>query len=68
MCHGLINLVKVSYLHGFKNMEEEARIIGEFIERHNSEWIMERLGYKTPAAVSAEYHTKATEAKKLRTV
>jgi transposase InsO family protein len=37
------------YLHRFQSLEEARRIIGEFIARYNAEWIVERLGYQTPA-------------------
>ena len=41
------------YLHRFRSLEEARRIIGGFIERYNTEWLIERLGYRTPAAVRA---------------
>jgi transposase InsO family protein len=37
------------YLHRFTNVEEARQIIGEFIERYNTEWLIERLGHRTPA-------------------
>ncbi|MBI1845688.1 MAG: transposase [Candidatus Rokubacteria bacterium] len=37
------------YLHRFASLEEARRIIGEFIVRYNAEWLIERLGYQTPA-------------------
>src|SRR5438552_1973541 len=37
------------YLHQFRDLEEARQIIGAFIERYNAEWIVERLGYRTPA-------------------
>ena len=30
-------------------VEEARRIIGTFIAQYNREWIVERLGYRTPA-------------------
>jgi transposase InsO family protein len=42
------------YLHRFKNLEEARRIIAEFIERYNREWLIERLGYRTPAQARAD--------------
>src|SRR6266852_4887614 len=36
------------YLHQFRDLEEARRIIGAFIARYNAEWIVERLGYRTP--------------------
>jgi putative transposase len=41
------------YLHRFQTLEEARRIIGEFIARYNAEWIIERLGYQTPAQARA---------------
>ena len=37
------------YLHRFASLEEARRIIGEFIARYNGEWLIERLGHRTPA-------------------
>lgn len=42
------------YLHRFKSLEEARRIIGEFIARYNHEWLIERLGYRTPAQARAD--------------
>lgn len=39
------------YLHDFASLEEARRVIGEFIARYNSQWMLERHGYRTPAAV-----------------
>ena len=41
------------YLHRFQNLEEARRVISEFITRYNSEWLIERLGYRTPAQARA---------------
>jgi len=38
------------YLHRFQSLEDARRIIVEFIARYKTEWIVERLGYQTPAA------------------
>lgn len=43
------------HLHRFKNLEEARRIIGEFIERFNREWIMQRHGYRTPSQVRTDW-------------
>jgi transposase len=32
------------YLHRFQSLAEACRIIGEFIARYNTEWLIERLG------------------------
>jgi transposase InsO family protein len=42
------------YLHRFRNLAEARRLIGEFIARYNSEWLIERLGYRTPAQARRE--------------
>ena len=47
------------YLHRFKTLEEARQIIGEFIARYNAEWLIERLGYRTPAQARAEVQRKA---------
>jgi transposase InsO family protein len=36
------------YLHQFTSLAEAQRIIGDFITRYNTEWLIERLGYRTP--------------------
>ena len=36
------------YLHRFASLAEARRIIGEFIARYNAEWLIARLGYRTP--------------------
>jgi transposase InsO family protein len=35
-------------------LEEARAIIAEFIERYDDEWLIERLGYRTPAQARAE--------------
>jgi len=47
------------YLHRFKTLEEARRIIGEFIARYNREWLIERLGHRTPAQARAAAARKA---------
>jgi hypothetical protein len=41
------------YLHRFESLAEARRIIGEFIARYNTEWLIERLGHQTPVAARA---------------
>ncbi len=41
------------YLHRFTSLVEARTIIGEFIERYNTQWLIERLGHQTPAAARA---------------
>lgn len=47
------------YLHRFTNLDEARRIIGEFIACYNAEWLIERLGHRTPAQARAEARRKA---------
>jgi putative transposase len=42
------------YLHQFASLAEAQRIIGAFIARYNAEWLIERLGHRTPAQARAE--------------
>jgi putative transposase len=46
-------------LHQFASLEEAQRIIGEFIARYNAEWLIERLGHRTPAQARAAALAKA---------
>ncbi len=39
------------YVHDFRSLEEARKIIGEFIEAYNREWLIERHGHRTPAEV-----------------
>jgi len=41
------------YLYRFRNLAEARRIIGEFIVRHNIEWLVERLGHQPLATARA---------------
>ena len=47
------------YLHRFQSLAEAERIIGEFIARYNAEWLIERLGYRTPAQARADAQRRA---------
>jgi transposase InsO family protein len=42
------------YLHQFASLEEARRIIGQFIARYNGEWLIERLGHRTPTQARTE--------------
>jgi len=42
------------YLHRFQSLTEARRIIGEFIARYNTAWLIERLGHRTPAQARAD--------------
>jgi transposase InsO family protein len=39
------------YLHDFATLDEARQVIGEFVERYNQAWLLERHGYRTPAEV-----------------
>ena len=47
------------YLHDFESLEQARAVIGEFIERYNQGWLLERHGYRTPAEVRRELTRKA---------
>lgn len=47
------------YLHQFGSLEEAHRIIAEFIARYNHEWLIERLGHRTPAQARADAARRA---------
>lgn len=47
------------YLHDFATLDEARRVIGEFIERYNQAWLLERHGYRTPADVRASLTRQA---------
>jgi putative transposase len=42
------------YLHRFQGLTEAQRIIGEFIPRYNTAWLIERLGHRTPTQARAD--------------
>ena len=37
------------YLYRFESLEQARAVIAAFIVRYNREWLIERLGYRTPA-------------------
>ncbi|RMH35613.1 MAG: IS3 family transposase [Nitrospirae bacterium] len=41
------------YLHQFQSLAEVREIIAVFIQRYNTEWLIERLGHRTPAQARA---------------
>ena len=47
------------YLHDFATLEEAQQVIGEFVERYNRDWLLERHGHRTPAEVRASYQRLA---------
>jgi len=38
----------------FQTLEQARRVIANFIERYNDEWLIERLEYRSPARARAE--------------
>jgi putative transposase len=64
-CNGLIErfmrTLKEECLHvrHFRTLEEARFVIGRFIQRYNSEWLLQRHGYMTPAEVRQEHARKA---------
>jgi hypothetical protein len=46
-------------VHDFRNLEEARKIIGEFIERCNNEWLIERHGHRAPAEVRRQLALRA---------
>jgi len=42
------------YLHRFQSLTEARRIIGEFIPRYNTAWLIERLDHRTPTQARAD--------------
>jgi transposase InsO family protein len=47
------------YLHNFETLAQARRVIGKFIARYNREWLLERHGYRTPAAARRALTIKA---------
>jgi putative transposase len=47
------------YLHQFRTLEEARGVIAAFITRYNTEWLIERLGHRTPAQARADAAQKA---------
>jgi putative transposase len=41
------------YLHQFSSLAEARAVIAAFIQQYNTAWLIERLGYRTPAAARA---------------
>lgn len=41
------------YLHRLQDLAEAQGIIGEFITRYNMQWLIERLGHRTPSGARA---------------
>lgn len=43
------------WVHRFRNLEQARQVIGEFIARYNAQWLIQRLGYRSPAQARAFY-------------
>lgn len=46
----------------FKNIEEVRAAVREFIEKYNEQWLVEKLGYRSPAQARREYFQQAVAA------
>ncbi len=42
------------YLHQFQTLDEARGVIAEFMTRYNTQWLIERLGHRTPAQARAD--------------
>lgn len=64
-CNGLIERFmrtlkeECIYVHHFRTLEEARFTIGRFIQQYNSEWLLQRHGYKTPAEVRQQFARRA---------
>src|SRR5262249_11160927 len=47
------------YLHRFRDLEGTRVTIGEFIARYDTEWLIQRLGHRTPAQARADAQRQA---------
>jgi putative transposase len=47
------------YLLQFRSLEEARQTIAEFIVRYNTQWLIERLGHRTPAQARADAQRRA---------
>jgi transposase InsO family protein len=43
------------YLHRFQTLEEARAVVGSFIQRYNTQWLLQRHGYRTPAEARQEF-------------
>jgi len=48
---------QVLWVHRFRNLEEARQVIGEFIARYNGEWLIPRLGHRSPAQARESFLT-----------
>ena len=47
------------YLNDFETLEEAREVIGAFVERYNSGWLLQRHGYLTPARAREKLSRRA---------
>ena len=47
------------YLHDSETLDEARAVIGAFVGCYNREWLLERHGHRTPAAVRASATSEA---------
>jgi putative transposase len=47
------------YLHAFDTVAQAATVVAAFIEQHNEQWLIGRLGYRTPAAARRAFTVQA---------
>jgi putative transposase len=47
------------YLHHFESLEQARTLIAEFVDRYNTQWLIERLGHRTPAQARADAQRRA---------
>jgi putative transposase len=50
--------LKEQILHGrtFRNIEEVREAVGQFVERYNAKWLLEKLGYQSPLEARQNYY------------
>lgn len=46
----------------FQNIEEVRAAVREFIEKYNEQWLVEKLGYRSPAQARRDYFQQAVAA------
>ena len=49
---------EVFSLHHFKTLEEANEAIRKFVDNYNRQWLIHRLGYKSPLEYREEYERK----------
>lgn len=54
--------IKEQVIHGrvFQNAEEVRQAVSAFVPRYNAEWLVEKLGFKSPSGAREAYRLKAT--------